>query len=64
VESRNGVRILPDLPGTEWPEDRRVSTFPDRKPAVALGLALDAIAARYGERTTNVVATQLEYPRQ
>lgn len=63
VESRNGVRIVPDSSGANWPRDRRVSTFPDRKPAAALDLALDAIAARHGERTTDVVAMQLEYPR-
>lgn len=63
VETRNGVRIVPDRSGADWPEARRVSTFPDRKPAVALDLTLDTIAARYGDRTTNVVAMQLEYPR-
>ena len=64
VESRNGVRIVPDQSGADWPEDRRVSTFSDQRPADALDHALDAIAARYGNRTGNVVAMQLEYPRQ
>ena len=64
VVSRNGVRIIPDRTGTNLSEDRRVSTFPDRKPADALDRALDAITARYGERTTDVVAMQLEYPRR
>ncbi|SCM74848.1 putative transcriptional regulator [uncultured Pleomorphomonas sp.] len=64
VESRNGVRIIPDRSGIDWPADRRVSTFPGRKPADALDHALDAIAGRYGARTSNVVAMQLEYPRQ
>jgi len=64
VESRNGVRIVPDRAEETFSPDRRVSTFPDRKPAEALDLALDAIAARYGERTTDVVAMQLEYPRR
>lgn len=64
VESRNGVRIVPDQSGADWPEDRRVSTFSDQPPADALDHALDAIAARYGNRTGNVVAMQLEYPRQ
>jgi putative intracellular protease/amidase len=63
VESRNGIRVIPDRTVADWPVDRRVSTFPDRKPADALDLVLDAIAARYGERTTNVVAMQLEYRR-
>ncbi|PXW53530.1 hypothetical protein C7450_11318 [Chelatococcus asaccharovorans] len=64
VKSGNGVRIIPDLPEREWPEDRCVLTFPDHKPAGALDLALDAITVRYGERTTDVVALQLVYPRR
>ncbi|MEO4001415.1 DJ-1/PfpI family protein [Mesorhizobium sp. CAU 1732] len=63
VESRNGVRLIPDRVDAGMPEERRVSTFPDRKPADALDLTLDAIAVRYGERTTDIVAMQLEYPR-
>jgi hypothetical protein len=59
----NGVRVLPDRGAADLPEDRRVSTFPDRRPADALDDALHAIAGRYGERTTHVVAMQLEYPR-
>ena len=64
VESRNGIRIVPDQSVADWPADRRVSTFSDRKPADALDLVLDAITARYGERTTDVVAMQLEYARR
>jgi hypothetical protein len=64
VESRNGLRIIPDQSGTTWPEARRISTFPDSKPANALDQVLDAIMARYGERTSDVVAMQLEYPRR
>jgi transcriptional regulator GlxA family with amidase domain len=64
VKSRNGVRIVPDRVDGVLSEDRRVSTFPDHKPADALDLALEAIGARYGERTTDVVAMQLEYPRR
>ena len=36
----------------------------DRPPAQALDEALHAIAARYGMRTADFVAMQLEYPRQ
>ena len=64
VVSMNGVRLVPDRAAANWPEDRRVSIFADRKPGDALDLVLDAIAARYGDRTTDVVAMQLEYPRQ
>jgi putative intracellular protease/amidase len=63
VQSRNGVRIIPDLAGTDWPDGRRVPPFSDQRPADALDHALDAITARYGRRTGNVVAMQLEYPR-
>ena len=61
---RCGDRIVPDQVGADWSEGRRVSTFPDRKPADALDLALDAIIARYGNGTADVVAMQIEYPRQ
>lgn len=64
VETMNGVRVVPDRAGTDWPDARSVSTFPDRRPADALDRVLDAIAARYGDRTAHVVAMQLEYPRQ
>jgi putative intracellular protease/amidase len=59
----NGIRILPDRTAEDWPADRAVSVFPDRRPAVALDQVLRSINERYGEGTTNVVAMQLEYPR-
>ncbi|MCO5155455.1 MAG: DJ-1/PfpI family protein [Aquamicrobium sp.] len=64
VETANGVRVVPDHAGADWPRALDASTFPGRKPAEALDLTLAAIAARYGARTTDVVAMQLEYPRQ
>lgn len=64
VTTMNGIRILPDTIDTDWPEIRQLSTFPERKPAEALDLTLDAIARRFGEDTGNVVAMQLEYPRE
>ena len=64
VVTMNGIRIVPDRAGADRPEEQRVSTFPDRKPADAFDLTLDAIAARYGASTADVVAMQLEYPRQ
>lgn len=63
VETRSGIRVMPDQVRANWPEGHRASTFPDRKPADALDQALEAIAGRYGHPTTNVVAMQLEYPR-
>lgn len=63
VETRSGLRIIPDEAAGQWANDRMVSAFPDSPPAVALDQTLAAIAARYGSRTTDVVAMQLEYPR-
>lgn len=64
VMTLNGVRVVPDRVDLSWPEDRQVSTFPDRKPAEALDLTLHAIAYRLGAHTTDMVAMQLEYPRE
>jgi hypothetical protein len=63
VQSRNGLRILPDEVATDWPADRLLPEIGDRKPAEALDDVLDSITARYGARTTDFVAMQLEYPR-
>lgn len=63
VASRNGIRIFPDMSGTDWPDAGRVSSFAGSKPADALNDTLDAITARYGGQTADVVAMQLEYPR-
>ena len=62
-QSRNGLRILPDEVATTWPAERMLPSVGDRKPAEALDDALQGIAARYGTRTTDFVAMQLEYPR-
>jgi hypothetical protein len=63
VTTANGVRILPDLTDDQWSEHLEASTFPNLRPADALDEALLAIAGRYGDRTVNLVAMQLEYPR-
>ena len=63
VVTKNGVRIVPDRTGASLPAGQRVSTFADLGPAVALDRVLDAITARFGRRTADVVAMQLEYPR-
>lgn len=63
IASRNGISIIPDRAATDWPEDRLISTFSDSGAADALDRTLDAITARYGARTTDLVAMQLEYPR-
>jgi putative intracellular protease/amidase len=64
VESRNGVRIVPDLASADWPQRNHISSFPAEGPANALDMALDAIAARYGKATTSIVAKQVEYQRR
>jgi putative intracellular protease/amidase len=62
-QSRNGIRILPDEVAASWPSERRLPEIDDAKPAQALDDTLRAITARYGTRTTDFVAMQLEYPR-
>lgn len=64
VEIMHGVRVVPDRSGTAWPEPQRLLNLPDRSPADALDQSLAAIAARYGSRTAEVVAMQLEYPKR
>lgn len=60
VETLNGVRLIPDSARSVA---RPVPIFPESPPAAALDRTLDAIAVRYGNRTADVVAMQLEYPR-
>jgi hypothetical protein len=61
VQTRAGLRIVPDRAAAAWPENLQVSAIGE--PARALDRALLDIAARYGERTADVVSMQLEYPR-
>jgi putative intracellular protease/amidase len=63
LQSRNGIRILPDEVVASWPSERKLPEIGDRKPAEALDDTLRAITARYDARTTDFVAMQLEYPR-
>ena len=62
--TRNGIRILPDQVAAGWPAERLLPPIGNRKPAEALDDTLRAMTARYGSRTTDFVAMQLEYPRQ
>jgi putative intracellular protease/amidase len=63
VESRNGLRILPDRVAAGWPADRRLPALGAHPPAQALHEALAGIESRYGSGTADVVAMQLELPR-
>lgn len=63
VVSREGIRILPDQVAADWPADRTVPAMADTPPAKALDGTLRDMTARYGPRTTDFVAMQLEYPR-
>jgi transcriptional regulator GlxA family with amidase domain len=62
VETRNGLRVVPDqvVKETSAPSIPLLAT--DRKPAAALDNALQTISQRYGSRTADLVAMQLEYP--
>jgi transcriptional regulator GlxA family with amidase domain len=61
-ETRNGIRIVPDRIAANWPAEDLLPSIGDQKPARALDEALQGITARYGIRTTDLVAMQLEYP--
>jgi putative intracellular protease/amidase len=62
-QTRNGLRIFPDHVATSWPAPQRLPKIAGR-PAEELDQTLRGIAARYGERTADFVAMQLEYPKQ
>jgi len=63
-QTRGGLRIYPEEVAASWPAERLLSLVGERKPAEALDETLRAMTARYGARTTDFVAMQLEYPRQ
>ncbi|MBI5719104.1 MAG: DJ-1/PfpI family protein [Burkholderiales bacterium] len=64
LQARSGIRILPDQVATPWPAGQRLLEIGSRPPAQALNDALAGIARRYGTRTAEVVAMQLELPWQ
>jgi hypothetical protein len=64
LETRNGIRIALDKIATSWPVERLLPSIGDRRRAEALDQSPRGIAARYGMRTADFVAMQLEYPRQ
>ncbi|MDQ8755406.1 DJ-1/PfpI family protein [Sphingosinicella sp. LHD-64] len=60
--SRSGLRILPDEVATSWPAGQ-LPAIGNEPPAQALNRTLGEIATRYGRRSADFVAMQLEYPR-
>lgn len=62
-QTRSGLIIIPDEVAANWPTERLLPAIGNQPPALALDEALRAIGSRYGERTTDFVAMQLEYPR-
>ncbi|MFL5281682.1 MAG: DJ-1/PfpI family protein [Rhodopila sp.] len=63
-QTRNGIGILPDQVATSWPIQRLLPAIDGQQPAKALDQALNGIAVRYGARTADFVAMQMEYQRQ
>ena len=64
MRSRGGIQVIPDQVAATWPADHQLPGVGTRRPAMELEGALRAIAVRYGNRTADFVAMQLEYPRQ
>jgi hypothetical protein len=58
-QAAEGDQVSPN-----WPADRLLPSIGKVEPVKALEQALRAIAARYGARTADFVAMQLEYPRR
>jgi transcriptional regulator GlxA family with amidase domain len=64
VQTRHGVRVVPDRRTATWPAARLLPAVANRLPAPTLDETLAAIRRRYGTRTSAAVAMQLEYPGQ
>jgi hypothetical protein len=62
LRTKHGIRLVPDRVAANWPAERTLPTI-DEPPARALDAALRGIEARYGGRTADFVAMQLEYSR-
>jgi putative intracellular protease/amidase len=63
LPTRNGIRVVPDEVAAGWPVEHLLPPIGNRPPARALDEALNNINTRYGARTADFVAMQLEYPR-
>ncbi len=63
VTTRGGLRIAPDHVAVAMAVDHALPPIDDRPAMQILDRALGAIETRYGARTADFVAMQLEYPR-
>jgi putative intracellular protease/amidase len=64
LQTRNGLRLVPQQIAANWPAERLLPAIEGVPPAKALDQALLGIEARYDVQTADFVAMQLEYPRQ
>jgi putative intracellular protease/amidase len=64
IETRNGIRLVPDEVTRNWSAERLLPPIWQHPSAQALDQALHGIAGRYGMRTANFVAMQLEYQQR
>ena len=60
IEGRHGLRLVPDRVSVDWPAQRLLPAITAAPPAQALNDALARIEGRYGAKTAEVVAMQLE----
>jgi putative intracellular protease/amidase len=60
-ETGGGILVIPDRTTSDWPVATRIRAIVDQKPAKVIDDVLADISARYGTRTGNLVAMQLEY---
>jgi putative intracellular protease/amidase len=63
IVTANGIRVIADRMASSWPAERLVSAYPGKPPARALELTLSSVTERFGDRTADIVAMQLEHPR-
>jgi hypothetical protein len=61
VRTRSGLRIFPEEAATGWPSQQLTPSFQQEPAASAVNAALHGVQARYGMRTADLVAMQLEY---
>lgn len=64
IESKNGMRIYPEVAASSWPSQSLLEPVGKHPPADALDETLNQMTVRYGIDTSRFVAMQLEYSRQ